>query len=112
MPRRQDFSWVLMGIRRSFHTDYAILQAIYTNPQAGVFLGTDGHQKVFSHRLRHTARHTNYSMYNVPQLGYLMVMEVLKRDPCHQDSVIRQQFHLNEGDTELIWFLLSVTSSK
>ena len=99
-----------MGIRRSFHTDYAILQAA-PNPQAGLFLGTDGHQ-VFSHRLRHTARHTNYSMYNVPELGYLMVMEVLKRDPCHQDSVIRQQFHLNEGDTELIWFLLSVTSSK
>ena len=39
-------------------------------PQTGHFLGTDGHQKVFSHRLRHTARHTNYSMYNVPQLGY------------------------------------------
>ena len=35
MPRRRDISWVLMGIRRSFHTDYAILHAtqITQSPQ-------------------------------------------------------------------------------
>ena len=43
---------------------FSILNFIINNaPQAGHFLGTYGHQKVFSHRLRHTARHTNYSMY-------------------------------------------------
>ena len=65
------YTQIISGIKGSSFRSFRILNFIINNaPQAGHFLGADGHQKVSSHRLRHTARHTNYSMYNVLQVGY------------------------------------------
>ena len=65
------YTQIICGMKWSSFRGFSILNFIINNaPQAGHLLGADGHQKVSSRRLRHTARHTNYSMYNVPQLGY------------------------------------------